>query len=359
MKMPVSPVRLHDAPLGERTTLRIGGGAACLIEFDSVEDFVDYAHDAPVPLVLGQGSNVVVSDEGYPGTVVVLRGGDLVLESAGNETVHVTVQAGVPLAGVIELAVLQGLSGVECLVGIPGTTGAAPVQNVGAYGQDVSQTMLRLTAWDWRARRVRSFTTRECGFGYRDSRFKRSQGRFTILTVTFGLRRSRLGEPIRYPQLADELATSLGQRAPLREVAQAVLDIRRRKGMVVDPADPDSRSAGSFFINPALPVRQWRELCDRMSVGVGRVPPELSHSAGLVRTSAAWLIEQAGFTRGQRFGTAALSTKHPLALVARNGTTAADIRSAAVAIAGGVKKVCGVRIHPEPRFIGRFDPWPA
>jgi UDP-N-acetylmuramate dehydrogenase len=200
--------------------------------------------------------------------------------------------------------------------------GAVPVQNVGAYGQDAAQSLVRLEAWDWWSRRRVRVDAPDCRFGYRTSRFKQHPGRYTILSVTLALQRSQLSRPVNYAQLATELDVSLGTHAPLADVRAAVLAIRRRKGMVIDPADAESRSVGSFFLNPAVPTKAWDRFVRRVRAMCGELPPELTRSPDSVRTSAGWLMQRAGFSRGQRFGSARISHKHTLALVAEDKTTA-------------------------------------
>ncbi|GAA0630660.1 UDP-N-acetylmuramate dehydrogenase [Kutzneria viridogrisea] len=358
-----APALDTDVPLRPLTTLGVGGNADRLLRVTSADDLVEYAAgmaaDEPPPLLLGHGSNVVVSDSGFPGTVALMCGGGIEPRSGAGDRVEVVVDAGESLERLVRFAVDEGLAGVECLAGVPGTVGALPVQNVGAYGQDVSQILLHADVLDWRTGRRGRMTARECEFGYRDSRFKREPGRYAVLSVTLGLHRRGLGEPVAYQQLADELGIAVGDRVRLAEVEAAVLTIRRRKGMVVDPADPDSRSVGSFFLNPTIPLPDWDAFSERLLAATGRRPPHLADVGDSVRTSAGWLIEQAGFTRGQRFGTARISTKHTLALVAEEGTKASDIWLAAGTIVNRVHDMCGVRLHPEPRFVGPFDEYPT
>jgi UDP-N-acetylmuramate dehydrogenase len=258
------------------------------------------------------------------------------------------VASGESLDSLVHTSVADGLSGIECLAGIPGTVGATPVQNVGAYGQEISQVLVAVDVWDWQAAAVRRIDRDDCGFTYRDSRFKREPDAYTIITVHLRLKRSSMSRPVQYSQLAAELGVAVGDTVGLRDAAEAVVAIRRRKGMVVDPADPESRSAGSFFLNPV--IDDWESLIRAVPVD----PPRLVSSDGRVRTSAGWLMERAGFTRGQRFGTARLSRKHPLALVAEDGTSAQDIHDAAYEIIRRVDESFGVRLEPEPRFVGVF-----
>jgi len=244
-----------DVPLAPLTTLRLGGPARCLVEARSEEQLVDAvaAADAarePV-LLLGGGSNLVLPDAGVPGTVVLIRTGGITTTDAGDGTVLLTVAAGEPWEPLVAHTVGAGLAGMECLAGIPGLTGATPVQNVGAYGQDVGQTITNVRAYDRADGVVRILGAEQCEFGYRHSRFKAEPGRWVVLEVTFRLRRSEGSEPVRYAELARRLGIAVGGRAPLADVFDAVLDLRRAKGMVIEPGDPDTTSAGSFFTNPA------------------------------------------------------------------------------------------------------------
>jgi UDP-N-acetylmuramate dehydrogenase len=345
--------------LGVYTTLGVGGPARELLIMDHREQFLAAVRDFPEnggtpPLIIGHGSNVVVSDTGYPGLVLVDRTCGLALRPVGPAQVDLAIASGEPLDGIVRLAVEQGLSGIECLAGIPGTVGATPAQNVGAYGQEISQVLVAVDVWDRRAGTTRRITHGDCQFGYRDSRFKRSPLRFTVLTVHIRLTRSPLSQPIRYQQVAAELGVGLGTRVPLRAAMEAVLAVRRRKGMVVDAGDPESRSAGSFFLNPVIDERAWSELCHRAGAGTTDRPPRLVSSDGMLRTSAGWLIERAGFTRGQRLGSVRISRKHTLALVAEDSTTALDVRRGADTIRGRVGELFGVWLEPEPLFVGPF-----
>jgi UDP-N-acetylmuramate dehydrogenase len=250
------------------------------------------------------------------------------------------VQAGEPWDGVVEYTVDNGLQGFECLSGIPGSTGATPIQNVGAYGQDVSETVQWVRVYDRHTRETRTMTAPECGFDYRTSVFK-YHDRHVVLAVAFKLNRGPLSGPLRYAELARTLDIPVGGAAALHEVREAILAIRRGKGMVIDPADPDSVSAGSFFTNPILPA-------DAVPDGA----PAWPEPDGRVKTSAAWLIERAGFGRGHGGGPVGISTKHTLALVNRGGATTAELMALARQIAAAVKAQFGVELHPEPVLVG-------
>jgi UDP-N-acetylmuramate dehydrogenase len=321
--------------LSAYTTLRLGGPAR-VVEASSQEELVAAARSAS--LILAGGSNLVVADEGVPGTVVrvATRG----VERSGGV---LTVAAGEPWDELVAASVRAGLAGIECLSGIPGSVGATPIQNVGAYGQEVAAVIRSVRVWDRERDRVEELDAAACGFAYRTSIFKRNP-RWLVLAVTFALRESGESDPIRYAELARALGVPLGAMAPLAAVREAVLALRRGKGMVVDPADPDSVSAGSFFTNPILPLADWERIPGH--------PPAWPEPDGRVKTSAAWLIERAGFARGYGGGRVGISTKHTLALVNRGGATTAELLALAREIAAGVRERFGVELQPEPVLVG-------
>ncbi len=345
-------------PLSELTTLRLGGPAARFVQADSEEDIVGAvrAGDAagePL-LVLAGGSNVVVADEGFPGTVVLVATRGVERRPAGGRT-ELTAQAGEPWDPFVEACVAEGLAGLEALSGIPGSVGATPIQNVGAYGQEVAQTVRAVRAFDRQLDRIEELAPEECGFGYRTSVFKRCPGRWVVLAVTFSLESSTLGAPVAYPELARALGVEPGGRAAPAEVREAVLALRRRKGMVVDPEDLDSVSAGSFFTNPVLSPEAFAELEERARVKLGAAgkPPRFPHPDGRVKTSAAWLIERSGFARGHGDPAGvAISTKHILALTNRGAGTAVALLALAHEVADGVEREWGVALQPEPVLVG-------
>ncbi|MET0770661.1 MAG: UDP-N-acetylmuramate dehydrogenase [Solirubrobacteraceae bacterium] len=332
--------------LSELTTLRLGGPPRRLVEARdeaAIVAAVREADDAGEPvLVVAGGSNLVVADAGFPGTVVRIA-------SRGAE--GGTVAAGEEWDPFVARCVAEGLAGVECLSGIPGSVGATPIQNVGAYGQEVADVIRSVRAYDRRAREVREIPAAECGFAYRSSAFKRDPGHWVVLSVTFDLPRQDRSMPIRYAELARALGVEEGGTAPLADVREAVLALRRRKGMVIDPADPDSVSAGSFFTNPVLSAEAFAALEARVDNGAR--PPRFPQPDGSVKTSAAWLIEHAGFARGHGDpATIAISSKHTLALTNRGAGTTAQLVALAREIAGGVDERFGVQLEPEPVFAG-------
>jgi UDP-N-acetylmuramate dehydrogenase len=341
------------------TTLRLGGPAGCLVEADSqdaVVDAVRRADRAGEPLlVLAGGSNVVVADAGFPGTVLRIATRGIARSETADGRIALEVQAGEPWDPFVAACVAEGLAGVECLAGIPGSVGATPIQNVGAYGQEVAETIATVRVLDRRSDAVAELDAAACGFTYRSSAFKRTPGRWVVLAVTFALERSDLSAPVRYAELARRLDVELGDRAPLHAVRDAVLDLRRGKGMVIDPADPDTASAGSFFTNPILDAERFAALERRVAerLGDGAAPPAFPEADGRVKTSAAWLIERAGFHRGQGDPRGiAISSKHTLALTNRGAGTTAELVALAREIAGGVRERFGVDLVPEPVFVG-------
>ncbi|PWH05025.1 UDP-N-acetylmuramate dehydrogenase [Brachybacterium endophyticum] len=382
--------------LAELTTLRVGGAIQDLVvarEEQQAIEAIRAADEAGRPLlVLGGGSNFLPSDQPFEGTVVLMTdpGDAPVLDAtcdvdgAGTPaTPSVTTAeavgespAGPSSAGDVDLtpldascggataeyfagvswdravayAVAREMIGIEALSGIPGSVGATPIQNVGAYGQEVSATITRVRTWDREKGAVRTFYAADCEFGYRDSLFKRTRyqgaapsptGRYVVLSVSFQHRVGEMSEPIRYGQLAQYLGVEVGERVPMARVRQAVLEIRASKGMVLDPSDHDTWSAGSFFTNPILPIEQAQQLPDDA--------PRFPAGEGLVKSSAAWLISHAGFDKGFSVGPrASLSTKHSLALTNRGDASADDLAELARAVRDGVEKSFGVRLEPEP-----------
>jgi UDP-N-acetylmuramate dehydrogenase len=340
--------------LADLTTLRLGGPAGRLLdaaEEDAIVAAVRAADAIGEPLlVMSGGSNLVVADAGFPGTVLRITS-----RGVREEGDRLQVAAGEPWDPFVARCVAAGRAGVECLSGIPGSVGATPIQNVGAYGQEVADAIVSVRAYDRVHRRMEEIPAADCGFTYRSSAFKRTPGRWVVLSVTFALARQPDSQPIRYAELARALGVAEGETAPLADVREAVLALRRGKGMVIDPADPDSVSAGSFFTNPVLDPAAFAALDERARARLGedgRVP-RFPQGDGYVKTSAAWLIERAGFTRG--YGdpaTVAISTKHTLALTNRGAGTTAQLVALAREIAAGVREEFGVELEPEPVFVG-------
>ena len=329
-----------DAPLGPLTTLGVGGPARRLATVESEDELVALVREAdaaaePV-LVLAGGSNVVIADAGFDGLVIRIatRG---VERRAVDGGVELSVAAGEPWDALVAETVAGGLAGFECLAGIPGSTGATPIQNVGAYGQEVAETIATVRVLDRRSGAVSDLPASACGFRYRTSVFKGSADH-VVLGATFVLERSDTSRPIRYAELARTLGVEREARAPLADVRAAVLALRRGKGMVIDPDDPDTRSAGSFFTNPIVAPEAFAhvEAVAAERAPAGRRPPGYPEADGRVKTSAAWLIEAAGFHRGHARGRAAISSKHTLALVNRGGASTEELVALAREVADGV-----------------------
>jgi UDP-N-acetylmuramate dehydrogenase len=370
---PAGPVR-EQVPLAHYTTLRLGGPAARFAEASTDDELIGAVRAADLAaepvLVLGGGSNLVVADDGFPGTVVQVATRGIAIEpEPGSSAVTVTVAAGEDWDRLAGQCAASGLSGLECLSGIPGLAGATPIQNVGAYGHEVAETIVSARVYDRLRDRVVELTAAECEFGYRTSLFKRraaarrgaaadpaaATGRYVILGVRFRLARDPLSAPVGYAELARALDVPEGARAPLAEVREAVLSLRRGKGMVLDPADPDTRSAGSFFTNPVLTAGQLAAVERAAAARAGRpvAVPRFPAGDGQVKVPAAWLIEQAGFAKGYPAGGAArISAKHTLALANPGGASAADLLALAGEISRGVARAFGVQLVTEPVLVG-------
>jgi UDP-N-acetylmuramate dehydrogenase len=336
-----------DVPLARYTTLGLGGPARRLltcVDETEVVAAVRAADAAREPLlVLGGGSNVVLPDAGWPGTVVRIasRGVEFGAGEAGAGRVLVRAQAGEDWDSLVALTVTEGLAGFECLSGIPGLAGGTPVQNVGAYGADTSQTVTSVRVLDRADGSVADLPAADCAFAYRSSRFKHTD-RYVVLRVDYALAESSTSAPVRYAELARALGVPLGADAPVAAVRAQVLRLRRGKGMVYDAADPDSHSVGSFFLNPVVDAA--------VAAGLGDAPswPEPD---GRVKLSAAWLIEHAGFGKGFGDGPERLSSKHTLALTHRGGGSAAGLLRLAATVTAGVRERFGVELQPEPRIV--------
>ncbi len=351
---------LFDEPLAGHTTMRVGGPAARMVVVETSDELVDAVRevdDAGEPLLLlAGGSNLVLPDDGFGGTVIkVATRGVRVDSSDSCGGAAVVVAAGEPWDDLVARAVEEEWSGVEALSGIPGSTGATPVQNVGAYGQEVAQTVARVRVWDRAEQRVRTMTNVDCRFTYRHSLFKGTD-RYVVVDVMFQLVLASLSQPVGYADLARQLGVQVGERVPLAEAREAVLAQRRRRGMVLDAPDHDTWSCGSFFTNPVLSAEEFAALESRVAerLGVGApAPPRFAGAGGAVKTSAAWLIERAGFGKGYGApGQATLSTKHTLAVTNRGGATAADVLALAREVRDGVREAFGVTLVNEPVVVG-------
>jgi UDP-N-acetylmuramate dehydrogenase len=363
-----------DVSLAPRTTLGLGGRAARLVEASSEAEIVEAVIDADArgePLfVLGGGSNVVIGDDGFPGVVVRVASRGVRIERASGDDarVLVDVEAGEEWDALVARCVNEGLAGMECMSGIPGLVGATPMQNVGAYGQEVSDTIVSVRAFDRHARALVELDAAACGFHYRDSMFKRTD-RYVVVGVRFALRDDGgVALPVRYAELARALGDG-GEgrggggggeeqraRASVLAVRSTVLALRRAKGMVVDAADPDSVSAGSFFVNPVVTADALAAIEARAkSAGVlagGETMPRFTMSDARWKLSAGWLIERAGFAKGFTSGHVGVSRKHALALVHRGGGTTGELLELARAIRDAVHARFGVTLAPEPVLVG-------
>ena len=334
--------------LADLTTLRIGGPIGSLVVADSEISLIEAvraadAAGAPV-LLVGGGSNLLCSDAGFPGTVIAIRTRGVEVVETGR-SVRLTVAAGEQWDALVARAVGQGWAGIEALSGIPGLVGATPVQNVGAYGQDVSQVITEVRAWDRVTSSLVTLAAADCDFGYRSSRFKREPDRYVVLEVVLELRAGDRGS-VEYSQLARHLDVSVGDELPLSVIREGVLSLRREKGMVLADDDTDTWSAGSFFTNPIVDAFT----ATTVPADCPRYP-----SAEGVKLSAAWLIEQAGIERGFRVAAdsrARVSTKHTLALTNTGGATASDIRELADVIRRRVLEAFGIELMPEPQLAG-------
>ena len=341
---------LLDVPFARFSTIGVGGPASWFGRAESIED-VAGAHawcgeQGADLLVLGDGSNLIVADQGFGGLVLQIAIGGIKFSMRGGDTI-MRAGAGESWDGVVAATVERGLVGLECLSGIPGRVGGTPLQNVGAYGQEVADTIDQVICFDRTSATIVTLSNADCAFAYRSSRFKHDDaGRFIVCEVTFRL---RIGSPtIAYPDVLQVFAREMVGTPSARDVRSVVLEIRRRKGMVLNPGDPDTRSVGSFFMNPIVPA----DVHVRVASTAGEASAPGYAAPGGVKVPAAWLIERAGFIRGYAAGRVGLSTKHPLAIVNRGGATARDVVELAVRIKRQVAERFGVWLRPEPVFVG-------
>jgi UDP-N-acetylmuramate dehydrogenase len=343
--------------LADYTTIGLGGPARSFVRAGTEAELIEAVRAAdasgdPV-LILGGGSNLVVADEGFPGTVVQVATRGF---GRDGEPGLVTVAAGEEWDAVVARSVAEGLAGLECLSGIPGLTGATPIQNVGAYGQEVAETITRVRAFDRTTAKIINIPNGQCGFGYRTSFFKTdAERRFVVLSVTFRLAEQALSAPVRYAELAAALGVEVGDQVEGTEARSAVIELRQRKGMVIDPADPDTRSVGSFFVNPVLDEATLEvvEKAARIWCGEDTRVPRFDAGDGRVKVPAAWLIERAGFGKGYSLGAGArISAKHTLALVNSGSASAAALMALAAQIRDGVRDAFGVSLALEPVLVG-------
>ncbi|MGW1889331.1 UDP-N-acetylmuramate dehydrogenase [Streptomyces sp. NPDC002004] len=347
-------LELHDAPLAPLTTFRLGGPAARLITATTDAEVIAAVREADESrtplLVIGGGSNLVIGDKGFAGTAlrIATRGFEL-------DGTRLELAAGEVWTDAVARTVEAGLAGVECLSGIPGSAGATPIQNVGAYGQEVSSTITEVIAYDRKARETVTIPNAECAFSYRHSRFKAEPDRFVVLRVRFELEDADgMSAPVKYAETARALGVEVGDRVPLQAARETVLKLRSGKGMVLDPEDHDTWSAGSFFTNPILSDDEFAAFVGRVGERLGGEPNPPAYPAGdgFTKTSAAWLIDRAGFGKGYGDGPARISGKHTLALTNRGSATTEDLLALAREVVAGVHDAFGVTLVNEPVMVG-------
>lgn len=329
--------------LSKHTTLRVGGPATNFVKASNESEIVDAITKAGVQpiLILGSGSNVLISDTGFPGTVIKIENNQLSAEVDACSGATLNIGAGEDWDAFVKTTIDRGWAGLETLSGIPGTVGASPIQNIGAYGHEVSEFVMRVRTYDRQSKATKTFTNDQCQFSYRNSIFKKNPGRYVILEVQFNLRRGEMSDPITYEELAKELQISVGQKSEVTKVRAAVLKIRARKGMLLDDKDPDTYSAGSFFTNPIV---------EEHLIPAGA--PKFPQGDGTFKTSAAWLIENSGIEKGQQLNGARVSTKHVLAIANSDGAKASDIAALAIQMRDAVKMKFGIELTPEVNLIG-------
>ena len=332
--------------LRDFTSLRVGGPAKNFVEAHNEEEIIAAliaAGDSPV-LILGGGTNLLISDQGFAGTVIHITNNSLVAEVDACSGATLTIGAGENWDDFVALTIERGFAGLETLSGIPGTIGAAPIQNIGAYGHEVSEFITRVRTYDRKAKAVKTFTNNECEFEYRSSIFKKNPGQFIILDVQFQIRIGDSSDPITYLELAKKLDLQMGDKAPVNAVRKAVLELRASKGMLLSPDDHDSWSAGSFFTNPVVSQQAADALPD--------AAPKWPLIDGRVKISAAWLIENAGIHKGDEVGGARISTKHVLALTNAGDATAADLIELAKIAQAKVYEKFAIKLEPEVNLVG-------
>jgi len=326
------------------TTFRVGGEIASVVRGTSEELIIETLTREPDTQIVGGGSNILAADDRFNGTVLVIetKGSELDYDACSGGMI--TVAAGVEWDDFVSQTVAAGFSGLETLSGIPGKVGAAPIQNIGAYGQEFSAVVARVRTWDRKNKEQRTFTANQCGFGYRNSIFKEDRNRYVILEVTVQLKKGELSIPITYPELARELGISSGERAAVTKVREATLAIRNRKGMVLSTTDRDSWSAGSFFINPSV--------VPEVAAALPSDAPRWPNTDGSIKLSAAWLLERSGVVKGERLGGAGISTKHVLAITNAADATSHEIIELARKCQNAVQKHFNITLEPEVQLLG-------
>ena len=332
--------------LDKYTSLRVGGPAKSIVNVSTEAEIIaaiEAAGDSPV-LVIGGGSNVLISDNGFEGTVIHIANNQAESEVDACSGATLTIGAGEDWDQFVATTISRGFAGLETLSGIPGTVGAAPIQNIGAYGHEVSEFITRVRTYDRQVKAIKTFTNAECEFEYRNSHFKKHPGRYIVLSVQFQIRTGEISTPITYAELAKKLGIEVGEKAPVVDTRKAVMELRAAKGMLLNPNDKDSWSAGSFFTNPIVST----EIASALPEGAPKWPT----SDGRVKTSAAWLIEHSGIDKGQSHGGAAVSTKHVLALTNTGNATAEEIAQLAREVRASVQAKFGITLEPEVNLVG-------
>jgi len=332
--------------LSQYTSLRVGGPATKIVQVSTeaqIIDAIEEAGDTPI-LIMGGGTNVLIADKGFEGTVIRISNNSVQSEVDACSGATLTIGAGEDWDVFVQTTIDRGFAGLETLSGIPGTVGAAPIQNIGAYGHEVSEFITRVRTYDRQEKALKTFTNSECQFSYRNSLFKSHPGRYVVLDVQFQIRRGEFSDPITYLELAKKLGVQPGDKASVGETRKAVLELRASKGMLLSPEDHDSWSAGSFFTNPII--------SQQAADALPNAAPKWPLNDGRVKVSAAWLIENAGMHKGDEVGGARISTKHVLALTNSGDATAADIVELAKRARNQVKEMFGITLEAEVNLIG-------
>lgn len=336
------------AQLSDYTSFHVGGPARQVITVSNEAEIIAAVDKADAEgseiLILGSGTNVLISDAGFNGTVIHILNSQVESEVDACSGATLTIGAGENWDAFVQTTISRGFAGLETLSGIPGTVGAAPIQNIGAYGHEVSEFITRVRSYDRKEKKVRTFTNAECDFTYRSSRFKVERNRYVILDVAFQLRVGELTTPITYAELAKALSIAVGGKAPVAMTREATLILRASKGMLLDTQDHDSWSAGSFFTNPIID--------EDIATQLPADAPRWAQPDGRVKISAAWLMEHAGVHKGDAHSGARISTKHVLALTNTGNATAADIASLAKEARDKVHSVFGITLEAEVNLIG-------
>jgi len=332
--------------LSKYTSFRVGGPASKIIQVSTEAEIIaaiEDAGDSPI-LIMGGGTNVLISDKGFDGTVIRISNNSVQSEVDACSGATLTIGAGEDWDTFVQTTIDRGFAGLETLSGIPGTVGAAPIQNIGAYGHEVAEFITRVRTYDRQEKALKTFTNSECQFSYRNSYFKAHPGRYVVLEVQFQIRRREFSDPITYVELSKKLGIEPGEKAPVAATRAAVLELRASKGMLLKNDDHDSWSAGSFFTNPIISQQAADQLPN--------AAPKWPLNDGRVKVSAAWLIENSGIHKGDEVGGARISTKHVLALSNSGNATASDIAELAKRARNQVKEVFGITLEAEVNLVG-------